>query len=136
MPGMQVAIAQHAATRHTPDELGTAALQAFFGITVRWGLSAAEQQVLLGNPPTSTFYKLRAEKKGRLSHDMLERISYIMGIYKSLLILLPDETAANAWVKRPNDAPLFGGLRALDKMLQGNVADLCDVRRYLDAERG
>lgn len=133
---MQPAIAHQVATRHTPEELGTAALQAFFGITARWELSAAEQQVLLGNPPTSTFYKLRAEKKGRLSQDMLERISYIMGIYKSLLILLPDEAAANAWVKKPNDAPLFGGKCALDRMLQGNVADLYDVRRYLDAERG
>ena len=133
---MQAAIARQVATHHTPEELGAAALQAFFGITARWGLSAAEQQVLLGNPPTSTFYKLRAEKKGRLSQDMLERISYIMGIYKSLLILLPDEPTANGWVKKPNDAPLFGGKRALDKMLQGNVADLYDVRRFLDAERG
>jgi hypothetical protein len=133
---MQAAIAHQVAARHTPEELGAAALQAFFGITARWGLSAAEQQVLLGNPPTSTFYKLRAEKKGRLSQDMLERISYVMGIHKSLLILLPDETATNAWVKKPNAAPLFGGKCALDKMLQGNVADLYDVRRYLDAERG
>lgn len=133
---MQAVLAQQVATHHTPEELGAAALQAFFGITARWGLSAAEQQVLLGSPPTSTFYKLRAEKKGRLSQDMLERISYIMGVYKSLLILLPDEAAADAWVKKPNDAPLFGGKRALDKMLQGNVADLYDVRRYLDAERG
>jgi hypothetical protein len=119
-----------------PEALGTAALQAFFNITDRWGLSAAEQKVLLGNPPSSTFYKLRSERRGRLSQDMLERISYIMGIYKSLRILLADEDAANRWVRRPNDAPLFGGGSALDKMLQGNVADLSDVRRYLDAERG
>ena len=120
---------------HSADDLGAAALQAFFGITERWGLSAGQQQVLLGNPPTSTFYKLRGDQKGRLSHDMLERISYIMGIYKSLQILLP-ENAANDWVHKPNHAPMFGGSSALDKMLQGNVADLCDVRRFLDAERG
>lgn len=126
----------HTETRHTPEALGAAALQAFFNITARWDLSAAEQRVLLGEPPSSTFYKLRAEKKGRLSHDMLERISYVMGIYKSLRILFSDEAAADAWVRKPNDAPLFGGASALEKMLQGNVADLSDVRRYLDAERG
>lgn len=121
---------------HTPEQLGTAALQAFFNITRLWELSAAQQRVLLGNPPSSSFYKMRAEQSGRLSHDMLERISYIMGIYKSLRILLANEQAANCWVKQPNDAPIFGGNSALDKMLQGNVADLSDVRRYLDSERG
>lgn len=133
---MQQAFAKTELKSHDPEALGTAALQAFFSITRRWGLSAAEQRVLLGNPPTSTFYKLRSEQRGRLSHDMLERISYIMGIYKSLRILLPDQASADAWVKKPNEAPLFGGRPALEKMLQGHVADLCDVRRYLDAERG
>lgn len=132
---MATAIDLNAKLQHSADDLGAAALQAFFSITERWCLSANQQQILLGNPPTSTFYKLRSEQKGRLSHDMLERISYIMGIYKSLQILLP-ENAANEWIKKPNTAPLFGGLSALDKMLQGNVADLCDVRRFLDAERG
>ena len=126
--------AQH--QQHSPEMLGTAALQAFFNITERWGLTAAEQRVLLGDPPASSFYKMRAEQAGRLTHDMLERISYVMGIYKSLRILLPDELTANSWLKKPNEGPLFGGNSALDKILQGNVADLCDVRRYLDAERG
>ena len=43
---------------------------------------------------------------------------------------------AAEWIKAPNTAALFGGHSALDKMLQGRVSDLCDVRRYLDAERG
>ena len=59
-----------------------------------------------------------------------------MGIYKALHILLPSELAANDWIHKPNDAPLFNGKSALEKMLQGRVVDLVDVRRYLDAERG
>jgi len=39
-------------------------------------------------------------------------------------------------VRRPNDAPLFGGKSALERMLSGNVADLYIVRQYLDAQRG
>ena len=44
--------------------------------------------------------------------------------------------AADAWLRRPNDAPLFGGRSALDRMLSGQVSDLFLVRQYLDAERG
>ena len=60
----------------------------------------------------------------------------MLGIYKALQILLPDPAAADAWVKRPNAAPLFNGRSALDLMLSGRVADLFLVRQFLDAERG
>jgi hypothetical protein len=39
-------------------------------------------------------------------------------------------------VRKPNDAPLFGGRSALDRMISGNVADLFVVRQYIDAQRG
>ena len=67
---------------------------------------------------------------------MLERISYVIGTYKALQILLPSEQAADAWIKAPNTAPLFGGRSALDRMLSGQVSDLYVVRQYLDAQRG
>ena len=66
----------------------------------------------------------------------MERISYILGIYKALEILLPDEKAADEWVRRPNTAALFGGQSALDRMLSGQVADLFVVRQYLGRTRG
>lgn len=119
-----------------PDELGQTALTAFFNITAGWGLAADEERTLLGAPPRSTFFKWKGERAARLSADTLERISYIMGIYKALRILLPTEEAASAWIKKPNTAPGFGGRSALDRMLAGRVVDLADVRRYLDAERG
>ncbi len=123
-------------TQFDPDELGATALTAFFNITSGWGLAAEEERTLLGAPPRSTFFKWKSEKAARLNPDTLERISYVMGIYKALRILLPTEEAANAWVKRPNSARGFGGKTALDRMLAGRVIDLADVRRYLDAERG
>jgi hypothetical protein len=67
---------------------------------------------------------------------VLERLSYVLGIYKSLQILLPEPERADAWVRRPNDAPLFGGGSALGRMLGGQVADLFLVRQYLDAQLG
>jgi len=119
-----------------PDELGAAALTAFFNITSAWHLGAEEERVLLGAPPRSTFFKWKSDRAARLSSDTLERISYVMGIYKALHILLPTNEMADAWVKRPNTAQGFGGKSALDKMLAGRVIDLADVRRYLDAQRG
>jgi hypothetical protein len=119
-----------------PDALGSAALTAFFNITAAWHLGAEEERVLLGSPPRSTFFKWKCDRAARLSADTVERISYVMGIYKALHILLPTQEGADAWVKKPNTAHGFGGKSALERMLAGRVVDLADVRRYLDAQRG
>jgi hypothetical protein len=117
--------------------MAAAGLRAFERIAGLWGLSVDEQLRLLGEPPRSTFYAWRKQpEKAGLSRDTLERLSNLLGIYKSLQILLPDETAADAWVRKPNRAPMFGGRSALDRMLAGNVSDLFAVRTYLDAARG
>ena len=66
--------------------------------------------------------------------DTLERISYILGIYKGLQILLPE--TADQWVRKPNNAGIFGGRSAVERMASGNVADLYVVRQYIDAQCG
>ncbi len=111
------------------------ALKAFFNIAHKWQLTSEQERILLG-ATLPTFYRWKKNKDGSLTKDTLERISYILGIYKALRILLPSEEIANMWIKKPNKAPLFGGKSALDKLLIGRVIDLADVRRYLDAERG
>ncbi len=116
--------------------LGGPGLRAFVNIAEAWGLSIAEQLKLLGIGSRSTFFKWRRERDPRLPGDTLERLSYLLGIYKSLQILLPDPKAADAWIRKPNSAALFGGRSALERMLSGQVADLYVVRQYLDAERG
>jgi hypothetical protein len=128
------------AARATPAvarlDLSGPALKAFFRIAALWGLDAQEQRILLGNPPASTFYKWKKELSGSLSRDVLERISYVLGIYKALQILFSDPHNADQWIMRPNTAGPFGGRSALDRMLGGNVSDLFVVRQYLDAQRG
>lgn len=111
------------------------ALKAFFGITQKWRLTTEQERTLLGIPK-ATFYRWKQQLEGTLTADTFERISYILGIYKALRILLPNETAANEWIHKSNSAYLFGGKSALDKLMKGHVIDLADVRRYLDAERG
>jgi hypothetical protein len=125
--------------RGSPSEThaaGAAGLRAFARIAEAWHLSIAEQLTLLGLSSRSTYFKWRKEPQVRLPRDTLERISYVLGIYKALQLLLPDTRAADEWVRRPNEAAVFGGRSALDRMLSGNVADLYIVRQYLDAQRG
>lgn len=133
------ATAKVAKAKAKPDSrnLSAAGLRAFFNIAQAWGLTADEQMVLLGAPGRSTFFKWKsAPQSADLKRDTLERLSYILGIYKALQILLPDASASDAWVRKANTAPLFGGKSALDRMLGGNIGDLLAVRQYLDARRG
>jgi hypothetical protein len=131
------ALAAKAQNKPSSRDLSAAGLRAFFNIARDWALNTDEQMVLLGAPGRSTFFKWKsAPESADLKRDTLERLSYLLGIYKALQILLPDTAAADAWVKKPNSAPGFGGRSALDRMLGGNVADLVAVRQYLDARRG
>jgi len=118
-------------------QMSAAGLRAFFNIARDWELTIDEQIVLLGSPGRSTFFKWKAApESARLPRDTLERLSLLLGIYKALQILLPQAHAADEWVRRPNQEPLFGGRSALERMLSGNVADLYLVRQYLDSQRG
>lgn len=128
---------QHAQSAYTTRQLSGAALRTFFNIAEAWKLTVEQQRDLLGAVPNSTFFKWKKDTDvASLPKDTLERISYILGIFKSLQILLPRPEQADTWIKRPNDAPLFGGKSALERMLSGNVSDLFVVRQYLDAQRG
>jgi hypothetical protein len=136
LENLQMPTGARTAPAFNRKDLSGPALRTFFRIADLWGLSADEQMTLLGVTARSTFFKWKKDPNTVLPKDTLERISYILGVYKALQILLPDESAADEWVKRPNSAPLFGGQSALDRMLSGQVADLFVVRQYLDAQRG
>jgi hypothetical protein len=136
---MSLTLANHTPPKGALSDFGAAGgagLRAFANIAEAWGLSVAEQLTLLGIASRSTFFKWRREREPRLPQDTLERLSYLLGIYKSLQILLPDARAADEWVRKPNEASPFGGRSALERMLSGQVADLYVVRQYLDAQRG
>lgn len=108
-------------------------LRAFFRISELWQLTQQEQRRLLGDPPLPTFLRWRREG-GKLSRDTAERISYVLGIFQAINILLPNPLQADGWVHRSNDASPFFGRSALSRMLAGNVSDLFVVRQYLDTQ--
>ena len=110
------------------------ALRTFFRIADAWGLKEQEQMSILGLDSRSTLQSWKRSAVAAIPKDALERISYVMGIYKGLNVLLPQ--SANEWVRRPNKSPVFAGRTALERMVSGNVADLYVVRKYIDAQRG
>ena len=112
-------------------------LPAIFKIFKQWRLTGVQQMTLLGLSNEKTLYNWKSQPaKAKLTRDLLERASYILGIYKSLELLLPDPALADQWLATPNDNPLFNGTAPLDRLLAGQVVDLAVVRDFLDAERG
>jgi len=112
-------------------------LKAFFNIAEKWQLNTVEQMSLLGFDNESTYFNWKKHpERANVSRDTMERISYVLGIYKDLEILFTDAASADTWVKAENKAPLFGGRSALAFMCQGKVSDLYKVRNYLALQRG
>lgn len=112
----------------------TAVKRAFFRIMEAWSVSESDARILLGSPGRSTFYNYKRGEGGDLAVDTLERVSYVLGIYKALQLLFPNSKQADDWMKKPNRA--FGGRSALEHALGGKVVDLANVRLYLDTVRG
>jgi hypothetical protein len=123
-----------AALQQDPAKTAQVALGVFFNIMAAWQVKGKDQMILLGKPAESTFYNWKKGKVSSLSPDTLERISYVMGIYKALGSLFPTRSQADAWPHKPNK--VFNNETALSFMLKGSMINLSDMRRYLDAQRG
>ena len=117
-----------------PSKTAKVALKVFISIMSAWDVKNQDQITLLGKPGSTTFYNWKKGHVSSLSVDTMERISYIMGIYKALGILFPTREQADAWIKKPNS--YFDNETALAFMLKGSMMHLNDMRRYLDAQRG
>ncbi len=112
-------------------------LSTIFNIFDAWGLSNPEKQILLGISNEGTFYNWKKNPgSATISNDLLERTSYILGIWKALQILIPENRVSDSWIKSANNSLAFNGQSPLERMLGGFVVDLAHVRQYLDAERG
>ncbi|MCP1726849.1 transcriptional regulator with XRE-family HTH domain [Natronospira proteinivora] len=112
-----------------------------FQVAVRalksWGFSNAEIARVLGLAPRSLSRYLSDGLSARaISPDLIERVSYVLGVEKALEILLGNEAAIRRWMNSPSYGPPFGGDTPKARLLGGLVADLYVTRRYLDGLRG
>lgn len=133
-PGYQFEVMPDLSRLETRERLSQPAVDGFFAIVDKWQFSMERAGELLGGMPRSTVYKLKTAA-GTLSQDELTRISYIVGIYKALHILLPDELA-DQWMTRSNDNFLFGGQPPVDFVVKAGIPGLQQVRSLLDSVRG
>jgi hypothetical protein len=116
------------------------AFRTFLAIADLWRLREQERRLILGYPSRSTYHnwaKLAREHGAfTLDVDVLIRISAIFGIHQALGVLHGGEAEGIAWLKRPHDAPLFGGQPPVALITSGTQDGLMAVRRFLDAARG
>lgn len=115
---------------------GHVALKGFFNICREWGCSQDEMMQMLGGVSRSTLAKYQKLPYVKLSRDTLERISYVMGIYKSLRVMYPTAERANRRVRLATSEVPFSGTSALEFMTRGSMKHLMQARRYFDAKRG
>ncbi len=115
--------------------LSPAALRAFFSIAERWGIRDEDARQLLGGISNGKYYQLKQDPRHVLEQDRLQRISYLIGIFKALNILYGTRLA-DSWVQLGNTNPMFSGRTPLVYMLQGGTRAMENVRRLLDARRG
>jgi len=119
----------------------SAALRTVLNILATWGLNGEQTSVILGTP-LRTVYSWREKIKNGgslkepLAVDTVERLSYILGVWEATMILLPSEAEASKFLQSPNESAVFGGRSPLQRMLDGQVADLTVVRRWFDGWRG
>jgi hypothetical protein len=117
------------------ERLSPGALKAFFNMMARWNVRDEDARALLGGISNGPFYLLKKQPDRVLEVDRLQRISYLVGIFKALNILY-SEALADVWISRPNTNRIFAGLNPLDYMVRGGLPAMQVVRRLLDARRG
>ena len=134
VPGYQFDTVPDFSCWKTRERLSQSAVDGFFAIVEKWRLPLERAGELLGGMPRSSVYKLKTAA-GTLRQDELTRISYLIGIYKALHILLPEELA-DRWMTLPNDHLLFHGQAPIDYLVHAGIPGFQQVRSLLDAARG
>jgi hypothetical protein len=117
-------------------KLSAPGFRGFAALTDWLDLTINERCRLLGDVPPATYHRWVDRGAPPLSRDVLERISLVAGIVKGLRLLFSADENGKRWLRGTNRDVPFGGHSPLERMLRGSVADLYEVRRYIDSWRG
>ena len=121
--------------RSERERLSESALKGFFRLAGAWQVRDEDARELLGGLSSSSFYEWKKHPARVLEVDRITRISYLLGIYKSLHILYGDKLA-DEWIHLPNSNVIFKGSSPLGYMLAGGMPAMQTVRKLVDARRG
>lgn len=122
-------------SRQERERLSASALKGFFRLIQAWRLRDEDARELLGGVSSSTYYEWKKNPDRVLEVDRITRISYLIGIYKSLHIQYGDKLA-DEWVSLANSNRIFAGRTPLQYMMAGGLLAMQTVRSLLDARRG
>jgi Protein of unknown function (DUF2384) len=117
------------------ERLSQSALKGFFKLAAAWKLRDEDARELLGGLSSSAFYEWKRNPVRVLEVDRITRVSYLLGIYKSLHIIYGDKLA-DEWVHLPNRNAIFKGSSPLAYMTAGGLLAMQTVRKLVDARRG
>jgi hypothetical protein len=98
-----------------------------------WTLTKADQLQLLGFPPRhyATLSRLAAGRPFPDNRDQLERASHLLGIYKALRTLYPENPEmVSGWMTFRNGA--FGGNKPIEFVKAKGLVGLLLVRVHLE----
>lgn len=109
------------------------ALRTVLNILDAWDVTPRDRMAILGCDQDMYDRWIKTHELGETHEDTLERLSYVLGIWKALQILFPDQAAANTWIHRSNNSPVFNGKTPLSIMVKGRIEDLSLVRIFLDS---
>jgi hypothetical protein len=130
LSGQQTFASETERARLTP-----AALAGFLKLAEAWNLTVDEAAVLLG-VSASTFDRIRAGAwRGALGQDQLMRVSALIGSFKGLNLLFADGMA-DRWPRLRNKGPLFDNATPVERMIEGGIPAMIEIRRHIDALRG
>jgi len=116
--------------------MSASALKLFFNIISIWKIRIHDARLLLGGAESGLYNEMMKTPEGHvLSADKLQRISYLVGIFKALNIVHGQELA-DQWIRLPNTNPIFNGNTPLDYIVKGGIPAMQTVRQLLDARRG
>jgi hypothetical protein len=98
------------------------AFSAFQQVCKAWSLTDDQQYALLGRTADAD--------SGPLSLDEVERVSYVLGIFRMLQKIAPD--SPRDWLAAGRFEPIFAGRSAIDLMCLADTRGLRQVSRHLE----
>ena len=120
---------------HSDDDVRVG-LKAALTILNKWQCNEAEKQALLGIK-RSTLHKYQDDpQSARVTHDLSERVSYLLNIHHALRLLFSNPENVYGFVRLENQSAPFNGLSPLHFMQSGRCAALYEVFRHVDGLRG
>lgn len=112
------------------------ALAAFLRVSAAWKLDEAQERMLLAQPSVERLRQWKEQRAGALSLDQVERISYVLRIFRMLQTLVQSGTVGQDWLLAPRQEPIYGGRRPIDLMCLEDIRGLRQVSRFLQELTG